>query len=128
MDSDERLAPEQIYVRKLSSCGFGHPLFYPEPYRNGHVTNIGDVGYFRSDGQFVYMFNCIAPTDKDPLPDSLEPFKLNQEVDEALLTAPVPSGLYGSPQVVQVPETGTSSVRPSCSYCYPFYIPLLQDP
>lgn len=51
----------ETYANELKSLGYGYPLWYPEPSKNGEVQ-IGDVGYIE-DGQFQRWFNVMADAD-----------------------------------------------------------------
>ncbi|TBU27184.1 hypothetical protein BD311DRAFT_807886 [Dichomitus squalens] len=48
--------PWNIYAEQLLPLGYGHPLWYPEPV-GGREILIGDVGWFRTNGQFTPLFN-----------------------------------------------------------------------
>ncbi|TCD66907.1 hypothetical protein EIP91_000746 [Steccherinum ochraceum] len=49
--------PWEIYAEKLMHCGYGYPLWHPEPH-NGIEVSIGDVGVVQN-GSFIPMFNTI---------------------------------------------------------------------
>lgn len=56
-------APE-LYASQLVDLGYGHPLWYPEPTKDG-VIEIGDIGYI-DDGSFRRLFNALCD-EKDPV-------------------------------------------------------------
>ncbi|TBU40271.1 hypothetical protein BD309DRAFT_993190 [Dichomitus squalens] len=57
--------PWNIYAEQLFPLGYGHPLWYPEPV-GGREILIGDVGWFRTNGQFTPLFN-VKSSREDPV-------------------------------------------------------------
>lgn len=53
-----------LYAKGLINCGYGLPLWSPEPEPEGEIQ-IGDVGFIH-DGKFIRLFNAVRPPD-DPL-------------------------------------------------------------
>lgn len=56
--------PSSSYAETLVSQGHGHPLWFPEPGKQGDVE-IGDVG-FVNEGRFIRLFNVMLPA-TDPV-------------------------------------------------------------
>lgn len=80
--------PQEVYTRLLIAKGHGLPLWRPSPNANPDIPTeiydkgfgIGDVGIFRSDGQFDFLFNICYPA-HDPInfagvPDCFEQISL----------------------------------------------------
>ncbi|KAF7973154.1 hypothetical protein HWV62_15933 [Athelia sp. TMB] len=80
----------QVYVRHLLPKKYGYPLYCPEPleslpseYRQ-RGTSIGDVGFIKLNGSFVFAFNIFTPQTETALnkfgvPDGFYPLHLNQQ-------------------------------------------------
>lgn len=56
--------PSSSYAETLVSQGYGLPLWFPEPGKQGDVE-IGDVG-FVNEGRFIRLFNAMLPA-TDPV-------------------------------------------------------------
>ena len=54
--------PWDIYARELLPCGYGHPLWVPEPSASGREILMGDVGWV-DDGEFRALFNSREDAD-----------------------------------------------------------------
>ncbi|KAI0366169.1 hypothetical protein BV20DRAFT_1124493 [Pilatotrama ljubarskyi] len=72
------VAPWDIYAAKLFPCGYGHPLWIPEPSIVSGEIQIGDVGYL-DEGRFHFLFHAMRPSD-DPVnirgtPANFVPFR-----------------------------------------------------
>ena len=52
--------PWDIYARNIFYCGYGHPLWIPEPTER--EIHIGDVGWIQ-EGEFKPLFNTMRPRD-----------------------------------------------------------------
>ncbi|KAF7971240.1 hypothetical protein HWV62_21554 [Athelia sp. TMB] len=80
----------QVYVRHLLPKKYGYPMYCPEPseslpseYRQ-RGTSIGDVGFIKLNGPFVFAFNIFTPQTETALnkfgvPDGFYPLHLNQQ-------------------------------------------------
>lgn len=85
-------APHEIYYEELLQQKRGWPLWFPGPssnvpaqYRHNGV-NVGDVGIFRIDEPFDFLFNIFLPAD-DPInakgvPEDFRPLELCETFEE----------------------------------------------
>jgi len=54
--------PHRVYAQQLFKCGWGYPLWEPEPEEPRDEVLIGDVGYLEHGG-FCRLFNAIKDRD-----------------------------------------------------------------
>ncbi|KZS99558.1 uncharacterized protein LAESUDRAFT_667857 [Laetiporus sulphureus 93-53] len=58
------VAHYDIYAKELFRCGYGLPLWYPEPDSKYGEVLIGDVGFLQG-GAFIRLFNATRPADDE---------------------------------------------------------------
>ncbi|KAI0753572.1 hypothetical protein BC629DRAFT_1297029 [Irpex lacteus] len=77
----------RVYAEQLSTYGYGHPLWFPEPAdEQGRTREIelGDVGYFDEDGGFRSLFNITVHAAHElnagGVPEGFEPVEFNDRL------------------------------------------------
>jgi len=106
-------APYEIYYEELLKQKRGSPLWFPGPSSNAPVqyrhngVNVGDVGIFRIDEPYDFLFNIFLPAD-DPInakgvPEDFRPLELGETYEE---WCDPDSGCIGSSLVSQLSNCG----------------------
>ena len=111
--SCETSAPHEIYYEELQKQKRGSPLWFPGPssnvplpYRHNGV-NVGDVGVFRIDEPFDFLFNVFLPADHPinakGVPEDFQPLEPGETFEER---CDPNGGCIGSAQVSQSSNHG----------------------
>ena len=90
--------PSYVLTKELIRYGLGAANLWPE-YPLDFPTELGDIGWFGADGQFIRLFNCFGDGHRNNsgIPPNFVPLKLPEdsivEIEEF-----IPAGmLYCSP-------------------------------
>lgn len=115
-----RSRPPFNYAQGLFGCGFGLPLWRPEPIpmdgrsRSPREVHIGDVGLIR-EGQFVPLFNAMRrendPLNKHGVPAHFFPLRVHSSSFTARHLAP--GVMYSPSTYVAVGDDNWMCVSPS---------------
>ena len=101
-----------LYAEQLIACGFGLPLWQPEPTSFGEVQ-IGDVG-FVEDGCFYRLFNAMRPKSDPANARGVPEGFVQLEIDESELVHTTqdflqPGPVYSTQSLQRKLEGGVSA-------------------
>ena len=72
--------PSEILAKELLRYKRGAANLWPE-YPLDYQTEIGDVGWFGADGQFIRLFNCFGdgPRNNSGIPSNFVPLVIPEQ-------------------------------------------------